>query len=82
MGCIVPPGMVFTRPMGASVHYAGTLPMSNNEKPWTVSKDGVSHDFDNLIIADGASFPFLPAKNLTFTLMANATRIAESLGKV
>ena len=28
-------------------------------------------------IADGACFPTLPAKNLTFTLMANATRIAE-----
>jgi choline dehydrogenase-like flavoprotein len=28
-------------------------------------------------IADGAGFPTLPAKNLTFTLMANATRMAD-----
>ena len=77
LGCLVPPGMVFVRPMGASVHYAGTLPMSNVSKPWTVSSDCRSHDFDNLYIADGSSFPFLPAKNITFTLMANASRIAE-----
>jgi choline dehydrogenase-like flavoprotein len=38
-----------------------------------------SFDFRNLYIADGASFPFLPAKNLTFTLMANASRIAERI---
>ena len=29
------------------------------------------------MFADGSTFPDLPAKNLTFTLMANATRIAE-----
>ena len=28
LGCLVPPGMSYVRPMGASVHYAGTLPMS------------------------------------------------------
>jgi choline dehydrogenase-like flavoprotein len=32
---------------------------------------------ENLVIADGASFPSLPAKNLTFSLMANAVRVAE-----
>ena len=26
--CLVPPGMAHVRPMGASVHYAGTLPMT------------------------------------------------------
>jgi len=81
LGCVVPPGMVFTRPMGASVHYAGTLPMVKNKEPWTVSEDCVSHDFDNLTIADGSSFPSLPAKNITFTLMANATRVAGNIGK-
>jgi hypothetical protein len=29
-------------------------------------------------VVDGAVMPFLPAKNLTFTLMANAVRIAET----
>ena len=36
-----------------------------------------SSDIENLYFADGSTFPDLPAKNLTFTLMANASRIAE-----
>lgn len=79
LGCIVPPGMLHTRPMGASVHYAGTLPMGREDRAFTTHPDGRLRPYNNLWIADGASFPFLPAKNLTFTLMANATRIAASL---
>lgn len=78
LGCLVPPGMVHVRPMGASAHYAGTLPMSPDKKPFTTSRLCQSHDFDNLFVADGATFPFLPAKNITFTLMANAVRVAET----
>jgi choline dehydrogenase-like flavoprotein len=76
LGCIVPPGMSHVRPMGASVHYAGALPMRNERAPRTTAPDGASHDFENLWLIDGSTFPFLPAKNLTFTLMANAARIA------
>jgi choline dehydrogenase-like flavoprotein len=78
LGCVVPPGMIHVRPMGASVHYSGTLPMSAAPRPLTVSKDCRSHDFKNLYIVDGATMPFLPAKNITFTLMANAVRVAET----
>jgi choline dehydrogenase-like flavoprotein len=78
LGCIVPPGMTHVRPMGASVHYAGTLPMSVEKAPWTSSPDGRSHDYENLLLVDGTTFPFLPSKNLTFTLMANAVRIATN----
>jgi choline dehydrogenase-like flavoprotein len=77
LGCIVPPFMMHVRPMGASVHYAGTVPMSKHPAPLTTSKYGQSHDFENLYFVDGSTFPVLPAKNLTFSLMANATRIAD-----
>ena len=77
LGAIVPPGQAHIRPMGASVHYSGTLPMSKEPKPRTLSPNCKSHDFENLYIVDGTSFPFLPAKNLTFTLMANAARVAD-----
>jgi len=76
LGCIVPPGMMHVRPMGASVHYAGTLPMTREAGPWTTDEFGHSRDFENLYLVDGSTYPFLPAKNITFTLMANATRIA------
>lgn len=79
LGCFVPPGMVHVRPMGASVHYAGTIPMSRDPRPLTVSPDCQSHDFDNLYIVDGSTFPFLPAKNITFSLMANAVRVANNV---
>jgi choline dehydrogenase-like flavoprotein len=79
LGAPIIPGMARLRPMGASVHYAGTLPMSADAAPFTVTPDGQSRDFANLYIADGAAFPFLPAKNLTFTLMALATRLMRRL---
>jgi choline dehydrogenase-like flavoprotein len=78
LGCVVPPGTTRLRPMGASVHYAGLLPMSATRAPWTTSPEAQSHDFQNLYIVDGTTFPFLPAKNLTFTLMANAARVADT----
>jgi len=78
LGCVIPSPMVHKRPMGASVHYSGTIPMSRHKSTFTTSEMCQSHDFENLFIADGTTIPFLPAKNLTFTLMANAVRIAEN----
>lgn len=77
LGCVAPAPMTRLRPMGASVHYAGTLPMAAEGGDLTCDRAGRCRPFANLLIADGASFPALPAKNLTFTLMANATRIAR-----
>lgn len=77
--CIVPPGTPRVREKGASVHYAGTLPMSTERKRFSTSPQCESHDFENLYIVDGSTYPFLPAKNITFTLMANAVRVAESI---
>jgi choline dehydrogenase-like flavoprotein len=66
--------------MGASVHYAGLTPMMDAGGDYTTDRAGRCRPFENLVMADGATFPSLPAKNLTFTLMANATRIVrESL---
>ena len=70
--------MVHVRPMGRSVHYTGTVPMTANTQPLSATPEGQSRDIPNLFLADGATFPFLPAKNITFTLMANAVRIAEA----
>jgi hypothetical protein len=77
LGCMAPPPMTHVRPMGASVHYAGTIPMRKEKQTLACSPLCSSYDFPNLYFADGSTFPELPAKNLTFTLMANAVRIAE-----
>jgi choline dehydrogenase-like flavoprotein len=77
LGCFAPMPTVHVRPMGASVHYGGTLPMTEKPAPLTCTRHGASRDVEGLYFADGSTFPDLPAKNLTLTLMANATRIAE-----
>lgn len=78
IGCLAPPNMTRWRALGASVHYAGTLPMCETGPDLTTDRSGRCRPFDNLLCADGSTFPALPAKNLTFTLMANATRIAHA----
>lgn len=68
---------------GASIHYAGTLPYSEEEKAFTTRADGTLRGTRNVYIADGSSWRFLPAKGLTLTLMANARRIvAQALASL
>ena len=64
---------------GASVHYAGTLPFSTEEKPFTLAPNGRLHGTRNVYVADSSGFTRLPAKGLTFTLLANAHLVAESI---
>ena len=77
VGAPIIPGLTRLRPMGSSVHYSGTLPMARGRKSWCVSENCQSYDIQNLFVIDGAAMPYLPAKNLTFTLMANAARVAD-----
>ncbi|MBI4825742.1 MAG: hypothetical protein HY807_04900 [Nitrospirae bacterium] len=77
LGCLSPSKTIHIRPPGASVHYSGTLPAAEGKKPFTVSEFCQSNDFDNLYFIDGTTLGFLPSKNVTFTLMANAIRVAE-----
>lgn len=64
-------------PLGAGIHYAGTLPMRASPDRYQLYPDGRLHGTRRVYVADGACFPRLPAKNLTFTIMANAMRIAS-----
>ena len=65
-----------TPPVGASVHYAGTLPFHNTEERLTTQFSGRLSATKNVFVADGSGFKFLPAKGITFSLMANAHRTA------
>ncbi|WP_447986179.1 hypothetical protein [Nitrospira sp. Nam74] len=64
---------------GASIHYGGTLPVSLQEKAFTLAPDGKLHGTKRVFVADGSSLKYLPAKGLTFSLMANAHRVAQKL---
>jgi choline dehydrogenase-like flavoprotein len=52
--------------------------MSAAARPLTTTPSCESRDIGGLFVADGSTFPFLPSKNLTFSLMANAARVAEA----
>ncbi len=63
--------------MGSSIHYAGTLPFSEDAKPLHLREDGLLHYTKNIFIADGSGFRFAPAKGFAWSLMANAHRVAQ-----
>jgi choline dehydrogenase-like flavoprotein len=63
-------------PPGTSLHFAGTIPMRTEAGPYTTDPAGLLSGAKRIYIADSACFPTLPAKNLTFTIMANAMRIS------
>ncbi len=64
--------------IGASVHYAGALPFSDQPSQFALASDGRLHNHARTYVADGSGFNFLPAKGLTLSLMANAHLVATA----
>jgi choline dehydrogenase-like flavoprotein len=67
-------------PMGLDNHYAGTCPMGGSG-PLATDARGALATLPAVHVVDGAALPGLPAKHLTFSIMANADRIARGVGK-
>jgi choline dehydrogenase-like flavoprotein len=65
-------------PMGLDNHYAGTCPMGG-EGALATGAQGQLLAMPEVHVVDGAALPELPAKHLTFTIMANADRIARRM---
>jgi hypothetical protein len=61
---------------GASIHYAGSLPVTEAADRFGCRADGRLNSTRSVYVADGSGWKFLPAKGLTFTLMANARRVS------
>lgn len=67
---------------GSSIHYAGSIPFLKNAKKYgTTRPDGLLNCTKNVYLADGSGFNYLPAKGITFTLMANAHNVACNILK-
>lgn len=64
---------------GNSFHYAGCLPMHERPTRLQTDRDGRLGGDGVVHVADAATFPSLPSKNLTLTIMANARRIGEAV---
>lgn len=77
----VPIGQVDPGPAG-SIHYAGTIPFTNPVNPHVRTlPDGTIAGLPNVFTGDSSSWSALPAKGLSFTLAANAIRVAELAAK-
>jgi len=67
---------------GSSFHYAGALPMKSAPRGrYETDSNGRLTGARGVYVADAANFPALPSKNHSFTMMANAMRIATEVGR-
>lgn len=64
---------------GSSIHYAGTLPFSKSAEPLTLSAKGKLSGTNSVYVCDSSGFNYLPARGLTFSLLANAHITAENI---
>lgn len=62
---------------GSSIHYAGTIPFDEESKNLRLAPSGRLYTTENVYVADSSGFNYLPARGLTFSLMANAHLVAE-----
>jgi choline dehydrogenase-like flavoprotein len=78
-GAIMLPGSFMQSLPGSDLHYAGTVPHQDSPKPYQTFSNGLVAGLENVYVVDGAALTNLPAKPHTFTIMANADRIARAL---
>lgn len=75
------PLLIFKPATGHAIHYAGTLPMAESPARYQCDPSGKLAGTAHVYIADSTSFSSLPAKNMSFGMMANAMRIAEAAAR-
>jgi len=74
------PFLVMRPPNGHGIHYSGTLPMlESSNRLYTCNKFGELYGEPDVYVVDASVFPYLPAKNCSFTVMANAMRTADRI---
>ncbi len=80
-GVFLLPGSFRLVPPGADVHYGGTVPMRASPRPHEADPRGEVAGLPGVHVVDGAALTSVAAKPLTFTIMANADRIAGLLAE-
>jgi len=69
------------RAPGSSIHYAGTLPMSKEERELTCNAEGRLFGTRSVYVADGSLISPLPSIVHTFTIMAIADMVGTLLAR-
>jgi choline dehydrogenase-like flavoprotein len=70
------PMLIYKPVTGHAIHYAGTLPMRETPGRYECDPFGRLSGTQRVYVADSACFSSLPAKNMSFGMMANAMRVA------
>lgn len=66
---------------GSSIHYGGTFPMAADGSDLSCDRECRLRATRAVYLADGSPLPYLSAKGLTFTIMANANRVGSLLAE-
>jgi choline dehydrogenase-like flavoprotein len=70
----------FAMPSSNSIHYGGTLPMSENpSSPYETTTFGELSQDKDIFILDGSCFGSIPATNYSLSVMANSMRISQNI---
>lgn len=77
LGCF--PAKILRPTHGASIHYAGTLAFSSENRPLTCDEKCRLRGFSGVYVADASTWNYLSAKGPTLTLMAQARKVAEDV---
>lgn len=77
LGAILLPMKPVLAAPGSDLHYAGSIPMSSVAAPGKTDRWGAPFGAPDLIVVDGSVLTSLPPKGHTFTIMANAHRMAS-----
>ena len=78
-GAVLLPGGFAVAEAGSDLHYVGAVPMRAKPALGESDAQGEVAGLPGMHVVDGAALPVLPAKAHTFTIMANARRIATAL---
>jgi len=65
-------------PAGRGFHSGGTFPMRDAPSAFECDVLGRPHGLDRIHVVDSTTFPTIPSTTITFTVMANAHRIAST----
>jgi hypothetical protein len=76
LGLWTHPALIYKPVTGHAIHYAGSLPMTTRPARYQCDPSGRLYGTQHVYVADSACFSGLPAKNMSFGMMANAMRIA------
>jgi choline dehydrogenase-like flavoprotein len=68
-------------PIGGTAHQAGTARFGTDPATSVLDTDCKTHELDNLYLSDASFFPSIGAVNPTLTIIANALRVADAVGR-